>query len=374
MYFLDQLLNGLSLGCIYAFIALGYTMVYGIIKLINFAHGEFFMVGAFAGYFVLMYAGIERLPLPYPLGTLMAFLVAVLAAALASAILAVVTERLAYRPLQGADRIAALLTALGVSLLLQNLGIQVFTAEQKGYPEPRRFITFEQAEEFSGEAFEGPVYVLHDVTSVLGDVSENRQVLVNPDQPFDPKVLTEYRDPDIYTWHGEPLEGFFVEQPIPVFTKKMIIIFALVISFALLWLLVHKTQVGRAMRAVSYNPEAAQLMGIASGRVISATFFIGAFLAGVGGVIWGMRYGKVEPFMGFLPGLKAFIAAVVGGIGSLPGAVVGGLALGLLEALVQGYLPSEYTGYRDAVAFVALIVILMVKPSGLLGREEGEKV
>ncbi|MEL6182517.1 MAG: branched-chain amino acid ABC transporter permease, partial [Myxococcota bacterium] len=189
MYFLDQLLNGLSLGCIYAFIALGYTMVYGIIKLINFAHGEFFMVGSFAGYFVLMSAGIERLPLPYPMGILVSFLVALLAAALAAAILAVVTERLAYRPLQGADRIAALLTALGISLLLQNLGIQVFTAEQKGYPEARRFIPFEEADGFVGTSFEGPVYVLHDVTSVFGDVSENRKVLINPNQPFDPKVL-----------------------------------------------------------------------------------------------------------------------------------------------------------------------------------------
>ncbi|MFT4975618.1 MAG: branched-chain amino acid transport system permease protein, partial [Myxococcota bacterium] len=139
-YFSEQLLNGLSLGCIYAFIALGYTMVYGIIKLINFAHGEFFMVGAFAGYFVLVSAGIETLPLPHPLPMAAALIAAALAAGLASAVLAVVTERLAYRPLQGASRIAALLTALGVSLFLQNLGIQVFSAEQKAFPEPRRFV------------------------------------------------------------------------------------------------------------------------------------------------------------------------------------------------------------------------------------------
>ena len=373
-YFLEQILNGLSLGCIYAFIALGYTMVYGIIKLINFAHGEFFMVGSFAGYFVLMFAGVETIPLPHPLPMVLSFLIALLAAALASAILAVVTERLAYRPLQGASRIAALLTALGVSLLLQNLGIQVFTAEQKGYPEMRRFIEFDDAEQFKGQTFKGSVYVLHDVRSALGKVSENRQILINPDTPFETKVLEEYKDASIYKWHSEPLTGFFVEQPIPVFNKKLFIIISLILSFGLLWILVHKTQAGRAMRAVSFNPEAAKLMGIASGRVIMLTFFIGAFLAGIGGVIWGMRYGKVEPFMGFLPGLKAFIAAVLGGIGSLPGAVLGGILLGLLEALAQGYLPSEYTGYRDAVAFVALIIILLVKPSGLLGREEGEKI
>lgn len=373
-YFLEQVLNGLSLGCIYAFIALGYTMVYGIIKLINFAHGEFFMVGAFAGYFVLELGGVEFLPLPHPLPMIFSLLVSIIAAALAAAILAVVTERLAYRPLQGASRIAALLTALGVSLFLQNLGIQLFTAEQKGYPEVRRFVTFEEAEHFSGQTFDGSVYVLHDVRSALGNVSENRQILINPNAPFNVDVLTDYKDPDIYKWRGEPLKGFFIEHPIPVFNKKMMIIISLILSFGLLWLLVHKTQAGRAMRAVSFNPEAARLMGIASGRIIMLTFFIGAFLAGIGGVIWGIRYGKVEPFMGFMPGLKAFIAAVLGGIGSIPGAVLGGILLGLLEAMAQGYLPSEYTGYRDAVAFVALIVILLVKPSGLLGREEGEKV
>lgn len=371
-YFFEQFINGLSLGCIYAFIALGYTMVYGIIKLINFAHGEFFMVGAFAGYFVLTHAGIEQLPLGHPAAMFAAVAVAMLVAAMTSAVLAVVTERLAYRPLQGASRIAALLTALGVSLLLQNLGIQGFTAEQKGYPETRQFITFEDAEAHRGEVFEGPVYVLHDTKSATGAVGEHRQVLANPDTAFEPKVVEEYRE--IYTWKGAPLKGFFVERPLSTSAKKLLIIVSLLVAFGLLWLLVHKTQVGRAMRAVSYNPEAAKLMGIASGRVISTTFFIGAFLAGIGGVVWGMRYGKVEPFMGFLPGLKAFIAAVLGGIGSLPGAVVGGIVLGLLEALVQGYLPSEYTGYKDAVAFVALIVILLVKPSGLLGREVSDKV
>lgn len=370
-YLFEQLLNGLSLGCIYAFIALGYTMVYGIIKLINFAHGEFFMVGAFAGYFVLAQAGLERLPLPHPLPMLISLLGALLVSALASALLAVVTERLAYRPLQGSSRIAALLTALGVSLLLQNLSIQAFTAEQKGYPEARRFVRFEDAPSFEEMTFDGPAYVTFEVQSASGNVSQVREIVAGPEKPLKVATLEPLKR---RTWQGKPVTGFYVEQPLSVGLKKLLIIFSLVVSFGGLWLLVHKTQLGRAMRAVSYNPEAARLMGIASWRVISMTFFVGAFLAGIGGMIWGVRYGKVEAFMGFMPGLKAFIAAVIGGIGSLPGAVLGGVLLGLLEVLIPAYLPSEYSGYKDAVAFIALIAILLYKPSGLLGRWEGEKV
>ncbi len=370
-YFGEQLLNGLSLGCIYAFIALGYTMVYGIIKLINFAHGEFFMVGAFAGYFVLIGAGVERLPLPHPMGLVVTAGVALLVAALVSGVLAVVTERLAYRPLTGSSRIAALLTALGVSLLLQNLGIQAFTAEQKGFPELRRFVPAEQVEALDGQVFPGSVYALFEVESVASGMSEVREVLAPRGEPFDAATFDAVRD---RRWHGAPVAGLYIEENLSPGARKWLIIVALALSFGALELLVNRTDMGRAMRAVSYNPEAARLMGIASGRVISTTFFIGAFLAGIGGVIWGIRYGKVEPFMGFLPGLKAFIAAVLGGIGSIPGAVLGGVLLGVLEVLIPAYLPSDYTGYKDAIAFVALIVILLVKPSGLLGKSEGDKV
>ncbi|MFT4979179.1 MAG: branched-chain amino acid transport system permease protein, partial [Myxococcota bacterium] len=228
-----------------------------------------------------------------------------------------------------------------------------------------------QAEVHDGEVFSGSAYVLFEAESSLGGTNEVREIITTRGEPFDASVLDDFEG---RLWHGEPVAGFYVDQPIPTTTQKLAIIVSLALSFAALWLLVHRTQLGRAMRAVSYNPEAAQLMGIKSGRVISATFFIGAFLAGIGGVMWGIRYGKVEPFMGFMPGLKAFIAAVIGGIGSLPGAVLGGLSLGVLEALIPAYLPSEYSGYKDAVAFVALILILMVKPSGLLGRFEGDKV
>ncbi len=371
-YLIEQIFNGLSLGCIYAFIALGYTMVYGIIKMINFAHGEFFMVGAFVGYFALVGLGLETLPLAHPLPMVFSFMTAMLAAAMGAAILAVITERVAYRPLQGASRIAALLTALGVSLLLQNLGIQVFTAEQKGYPEARQYVSFEEAALYEGQTFEGQAYVLFDITSASGNTTEVRDPVAGPGKPLVSSGLKEAyakRKRD-----GQPVAGFYIDRPIPVEGVKAIIIISLALSFVLLWLLVQRTRFGRAMRAVSFNPEAARLMGIASGRVISTTFFVGAFLAGLGGIIWGMRYGKVEPFMGFMPGLKAFIAAVIGGIGSLQGAVLGGILLGVMEVMIPAYLPSEYSGYKDAVAFVALIVILLVKPSGLLGRWEGQKV
>lgn len=370
-YFLEQLLNGLSLGCIYAFIALGYTMVYGIIKLINFAHGEFFMVGAFAGYFSLLGLGVERLPLPHPLGLIAAAGVALVIAAVVSGVLAVVTERLAYRPLTGSSRIAALLTALGVSLLLQNLGIQAFTAEQKGFPELRRYVPAAEIASLEGQTFNGSAYALFEVEAATGGVTEIREVLTPRGEPFDPGAFDEVAERQ---WRGEPVAGVYIEQNISTAARKWMIIIALAISYGFLELLVNRTDMGRAMRAVSYNPEAARLMGIASGRVISTTFFIGAFLAGIGGVIWGIRYGKVEPFMGFLPGLKAFIAAVLGGIGSIPGAVLGGVLLGVLEVMIPAYLPSDYTGYKDAIAFVMLIVILLVKPSGLLGRTEGDKI
>lgn len=369
-YLLEQLLNGLSLGCIYAFIALGYTMVYGIIKLINFAHGEFFMVGAFAGYFMLA-TGVETLGLPHPLPMLLAFTLALLAAALAAGLLAIVTERLAYRPLMGSSRIAALLTALGVSILLQNLGIQVFTAEQKGFPEAREYIRFVDAQPYDGKTFDDFAYVVFEVESATGALTEITEPVAGPDTPLDVAALTAFASHKI---GGAPVDGFYVERAFSGAAKRLIIILSLALSFLVLWQLVHRTQFGRAMRAVSHNPEAAKLMGIASTRVIAMTFFVGAVLAGIGGIIWGMRYGKIEPFMGFMPGLKAFIAAVIGGIGSIPGAVLGGVLLGVLEVLIPAFLPSEYSGYKDAVAFIALIAILQYRPQGLLGRFEGEKV
>ena len=290
-YLLEQVLNGLALGAIYAFIALGYTMVYGIIKLINFAHGEFFMVGAFAGWMVLTMTGVDMVALPWPVPMLLAVAVAMGVAGLSAAVLAVLTERLAYRPLRGASRIAALLTALGVSLFLQNMGIQVFTAEQKAFPDARQFVPMAQVDQHGGTAFDGSAYVLFDVEKVTGGTEEVREVVAFSGQPLDPAKVKALSG---RTWRGAPVPGFFVDRPLGVTSRKVLILVSLGLSFAVLWLVVHKTQLGRAMRAVSANAEAATLMGIRVDFVISATFFVGAALAGVGGVIWGIRYGKLE--------------------------------------------------------------------------------
>jgi len=302
-----------------------------------------------------------------------AFVIAMLSAALASALLAVLTEKAAYLPLRkkGAGRIAALLTALGVSILLQNVGMQVFTAEQKGFPDFRRFVRFDEAAQLEGEKLPGQAYVLFEVTSASGKITQVREVVGGPGEAFNPERAWEY---SARKMGGIPITGLYIDLPLTSLAQKVLIIVTLAISFVLLWLLVKKSRYGRAMRAVSYDPETAKLMGIASGRIISMTFFVGAFCAGIGGMIWGLRYGKVEPFMGFMPGLKAFIAAGSGGIGALEGAILGGVLLGMLEVLIPAYLPSELSGYKDAVAFFALIAILIFKPSGLLGKFEGQKV
>jgi branched-chain amino acid transport system permease protein len=290
----DFLLNGLGQGAIYAFIALGYTMVYGIIRLINFAHGEVVMVGAYAGYFVLEGSPLTGVP---------AFLVAILAGGLASGVLAVLIERLAYRPVRRAGRIAALMTAVGVSLLLQNLALRCFGATPRPCPD------------------------------ALGLGAEGNKLLV----------------------------------------------FGMLVALApvLRWLVLG-TRTGRAMRAVSEDADAARLMGIPTDRVIAATFFLGAVVAGVGGVMLAATYGVVQHDLGFLPGMKAFVAAVIGGIGSIPGALVGGLVLGLLEALLPFFLRSagwdEAFAWKDAIAFAFLILVLVVRPTGLLGRPERVKV
>lgn len=286
----QYLLNGLAQGSIYALIALGYTMVYGIIRLINFAHGEFYMLGAFLGYFLIK-SGTP-------------FLVALPIAMVGSGLFAVLVERIVYRPIRHAGRIPALITALGVSLFLQYFGQNTVGADPKPFP----------------SAIANETY-------------------------------------------------FFGELMV---TKIQLIIMgtALFLMLFLRWL-VMSTKIGKAMRATSYNHQAAELMGIDTNSIISMTFFIGASLAGAAGVLVGMYYNTVEPMMGLIPGLKAFVAAVLGGIGIIPGAALGGLVLGVAENLVVGFWTSTY---RDAVAFAILILILLVKPSGLLGKNTREKV
>ena len=277
----------------YALIALGYTMVYGIVRLINFAHGDVFMVGSFLAFYA-----IEKFHLPLP---------AVFACAMGgSAVLAVVIERLAYKPLRDAPKIAALITAIGVSLFLEYFTAlhQVFGPNYYAFPRPFQVVS----REIGGIT----------VTNIQG-----------------------------------------------------IILLATLATLGALQYVVHRTKIGRGMRAVSYDFVTAGLMGVNVNAVISFTFGLGAALAGVGGVLYGIAYPQIHTFMGVMPGLKAFTAAVLGGIGSIPGAVLGALIMGQSETMTSAYLSSTY---RDGIAFVILIAVLLWKPTGILGKSRAEKV
>lgn len=292
MDWIQQLINGISVGSIYALIALGYTMVYGIIKLINFAHGDVFMIGAFIGFFA-----VTRWELP--------FIPALITAMVLCAVLGVVIERVAYKRLRNSTRIAALITAIGVSFLIEYTVVFFRGANPVGYPD---------------------------------NIIENKTFNV----------------------FGAGINS-----------KSVLILVVSIILMVLLQFIVHKTKVGKAMRAVSHDADAARLMGINVDNTISATFAIGSSLAGAAGVIFGIYYTKIDPLMGILPGIKAFIAAVLGGIGSIPGAMVGGLTLGVVETAVSAL---GFSSWRDAAAFIILILILVLKPSGLFGKNAREKV
>ena len=299
---LQNLLNGIAAGSIYALIALGYTMVYGILKLINFAHGDVFMIGAFVGYYAGGYASrqLHGASQSSPLSAAVIMLLAMLVCGL----LGYINERVAYRPLRNAPRIASLITAIGVSFLLEYGGQFVFG------PDPKFF----------------PTLIEKNIITAGGITTTNYQIIV----------------------------------------------LGVAVAFmALLQYIVYGTKFGRAMRAVSFNFETASLMGIPTDRVISITFVLGSCLAAVAGILVGLSYPKIDPLMGVMPGLKAFVAAVLGGIGNVPGAVVGGIVIGVVEAFVGG---SQFSNYRDAIAFVILIVILLFRPSGLFGKYEPEKV
>jgi branched-chain amino acid transport system permease protein len=303
--FIQQIINGLVLGSMYALVALGYTMVYGIINLINFAHGEVLMVGALTSWTVVTLLANSGLP-----GWAL-MLISLVCAIVVCCVLNFAIEKVAYRPLRNAPRLAPLITAMGVSLLLQTLAMIIWKPNPKPYP------------------------------------------ILLPSEPIN-------------------LGG-----PVISVVQIMILVTTAVILLALLWL-VNKTKLGRAMRATAENPRVAALMGVRPDTVISATFIIGAALAAVAGVMWAANYGTVQHAMGFLPGLKAFTAAVLGGIGNLAGAMVGGVLLGLIEALGAGYL-GDLTGgllgshYADIFAFVALILVLTLRPSGLLGERVADR-
>jgi branched-chain amino acid transport system permease protein len=310
----QQLINGLSVGAIYALIAVGYTMVYGVLQLINFAHGDVFMVGAVLTLVLARAFGFvtpEGVDASYPW---LAFgLVAVLSIA-ACGLLGFLIERLAYRPLRDKPRINSLITAIGISLLL----------------------------EFGGQ---------------------NRHVFGPTPQSFPVDLLPGIRRPLFES-------GFYglTISRVDALVLGVTLLLMLVLSYV-----VMRTRTGLALRAVSHRVDTASLMGINTNRIISVTFVLGSVLAAVAGLLYAIKYPKVEPLMGLLPGVKAFIAAVFGGIGSITGAVVGGLVLGLVEVLVVGYVPNG-SQYRDGIAFVILIAILLVKPSGLFGRHVVEKV
>ena len=305
----QQLIIGLSIGATYALIALGYTMVYGVLRLINFAHGEVYMAGAVAGYYLAGW--LVDVSMPAWIRLALVFLGAM---AICSA-LGFVIEFFAYRPLRTRPRLVVLITAIGVSLLLQNI------AQLKGVfgPTPRAF----------------PRLI------------ENRAV---------------------FSFH-------IGNTPYPVTISNLdVLTFTLSLALmALLSFVVLKTKVGLALRAVSFRVDTAALMGVNTDRTISYTFMLGSALAAVAGVMDGLRY-DVKPLMGLLPGLKAFIAAVVGGIGSIPGALLGAMLLGTVETMAKYFLPQNYKEFADGVAFVVLILVLLFKPSGLLGATQREKV
>jgi branched-chain amino acid transport system permease protein len=305
--FFQQVINGLVLGSMYALVALGYTMVYGIINLINFAHGEVLMVGALTSWTVV--TALEGSGMP---GWLLLLISVPVAIAICSA-LNYSIEKIAYRPLRNAPRLAPLITAMGMSLLLQTVAMIVWKPNPKPFP------------------------------------------ILLPSEP-------------LFLWANGPVISV---------VQCMILGLTAVILAGLMYL-VNRTKLGRAMRATAENPRVAALMGVRPDMVISATFIIGATLAAVAGIMWAANYGTVQHSMGFLPGLKAFTAAVLGGIGNLAGAVVGGILLGLVEAIGAGYL-GELTGgvlgshYADIFAFVALILVLTLRPSGLLGERVADR-
>ncbi len=302
MDWLQQLINGLALGSIYALIALGYTMVYGVLRFINFAHSDVLMLGAFAAFFLAPVVG-TMFPSQSYLG---ATVIIILSAAICAAI-GMLIELLAYRPLRNRPKLTVLITAIGVSLFIE------YTCQHK---------------------------------AVFGART----------RPF-PKLIPDHN------FHLGSLVIGTHDIVVPVVAATLL---------ALLWLVVQRTKIGMAMRAVSFNPQAAALMGVNINRVISFTFGLGSALAAVAGILYAMKAPGIEPLMGVQPGLRAFIAAVLGGIGNLPGAALGGLLLGLLET-VAGGIPG-ISNYRDGIAFAILILILLFRPAGLLGEVKTEKV
>ena len=296
MVFLSYLINGISLGSVYAIIALGYTMVYGIAKMLNFAHGDVIMIGAYVSFCVTHSLGMPAI-------------VSVIAAMLVCTVLGMVIERLAYKPLRSAPSLAVLITAIGMSYFLQNMAQLIWGANPRSFSS---IVDFGTLKLFGGQV-----------------------------------TITD---------------------------EAIVTVLACIVIMVVLTLFTSRTKMGKAMRAVSEDKGAAQLMGINVNHTISVTFAIGSALAAVAGVLLCSTYPVLQPTTGSMPGIKAFTAAVFGGIGSIPGAMLGGILLGLIEILSKAYLPAQLKGISDAIVFLVLIVMLLVKPTGLLGKKINEKV
>ena len=294
--FLQQLVNGITLGGVYALIAVGYTMVYGVIQLINFAHGEIYMLGAFLAYTLVAVVGMPFFP---------AFVLTLMICA----VLGVVLDFVAYRPLRKAPRLAALITAIGMSIFLQNMAMLIWGSQIKSYPRDLLPAFFSES------------------AITFGDVS--------------------------LSW-------------LQLFILSITILFMIILH-----LTIHKTRIGMAMRAISQDKTASALMGISVNRVISFTFAIGSAMGGMAGILVGLYYNAIFPTMGYVAGIKAFAAAILGGIGSVPGAMLGGGVLGIAEVMGAGYISSEY---RDGISYAVMIAVILFKPSGLIGKQTGEKV
>jgi branched-chain amino acid transport system permease protein len=305
-FFVQQVVNGVTLGSVYALLAIGYSMVYGILKLLNFAHGDVYMIGAFIGFGVLSVLGGAANPI-VPVPFVILFMLG--ASMLGCGLLGIGIERFAYRPLRNAPRIAPLISALGVSFFLQNAALLLFS------PNFRSYGTF--------DFYNGSLFL--------------------------------------------PLHA----GPLNISPLRIFVIGSTVFFMVALTLFVARSQLGKAMRATAFDREAASMMGIDVDRVIVATFFIGSALAGAAGVMNGLIFQNVSHTMGFFAGLKAFTAAVVGGIGSIPGAMLGGLLVGLAESFAKGYLPSQWS---DLIVFAMLVTVMLVRPTGLLGKADIKKV
>lgn len=295
--FIQQFINGLTLGSVYALIALGYTMVYGIIKLLNFAHGDIFMIGAYISYFLI---------LTFDMGIFLAFIITMVL----TAVLGMLTDQVAYKPLRRAPRISSLITAIGVSYLLRNGMIVLVGAETRAY-----LGAFTEVPAFLNQSFS------------IGNIN--------------------------------------------IRVMQVVLLVTTILLMVLLQFIIQKTKMGKAMRAVSVDAEAAQLMGIDTNIVIAFTFMLGSALAGASGLLVGMYYNSISPMLGGGYGMKAFVAAVIGGIGLIPGAVLGGYLIGMTEVMITAYGNSMI---RDAVVYIILIIILLVRPAGILGNSQSEKV